>query len=186
MTESDTRPQRNAERTRAAILHAAQQAFSTKGYTDTGVREITAAAGVNPALVSRYFGSKEKLYEAALSHLLDTDLVLRMPKERFGEAVIAMLLASAPQQRNPLPMMLLASADPVAREITERLLTRLFLEPLARWFGPDRGADKAACFALMASGLTLYRQVYVLPALTEGLSSESRAWLVRAFQSLID
>ena len=57
MADADHRPQRDATRTRAAILHAAQQAFSTKGYLDTGVREITAAAGVNPALVSRYFGS---------------------------------------------------------------------------------------------------------------------------------
>ena len=49
---------RDAGRTRAAILDAAQEAFSSRGYLATGVREVTAAAGVNPALVSRYFGSK--------------------------------------------------------------------------------------------------------------------------------
>lgn len=186
MAETDPRPQRDATRTRAAILYAAQQSFSAKGYTDTGVRDITAAAGVNPALVSRYFGSKEKLYEAALSALLDARIVLGFPREGFGEAVVAMLLAPAPQQRNPLPMMLLASADPTARAITDRLLTELFLEPLAQWYGPERGAEKAACFALLASGLTLYRQVYPLAALDGGLSDETRRWLAGAFQSLID
>lgn len=186
MAETDPRPQRDAARTSAAILHAAQQAFSTKGYLDTGVRDITAAAGVNPALVSRYFGSKEKLYEAALSQLLNADLVLSFPRDQFGEAVVRMLLAPAPQQRNPLPMMLLASADPTARAITDRLLTELFLEPMAQWYGPVRGAEKAACFALLASGLTLYRQVYPLAALGGGLSDETRGWLAGAFQSLID
>lgn len=177
---------RDAARTRAAILDAAQRAFSAKGYTDTGLREITAAAGVNPALVSRYFGSKDKLYEAALAELLGADTVTAMPPDRFGEAAVDMLTAARQGQINPLPMMLLSSADPVARAITTRLLTDLFLAPLGQWYGAARGAEKAACFAMLAAGLTLYRQVYPLDSLAGELSAETRAWLARAFQSLLD
>ena len=36
-------PLRDSDRTKAAILHAAQVAFSTRGYGATGVRDITAA-----------------------------------------------------------------------------------------------------------------------------------------------
>jgi AcrR family transcriptional regulator len=186
MLDSDSRPQRDAQRTRAAILAAAQEAFSLRGYSDTGVRDITAAAGVNPALVSRYFGSKEGLYEAALSALLNAALITELPRERFGESVVTILTAAVRGQRNPLPMMLFASADPTARAITDRLLKQIFLEPLARWYGPERGAGKAACFAALASGLTLYRELYPLDALGTEMSGETRRWLVGAFQSLID
>lgn len=186
MAEAILRPQRDAARTRAAILAAAQNAFSVRGYSDTGVRDITAAAGVNPALVSRYFGSKEKLFEAALSALLDAALITNLPRETFGEDVVAILTATQRGQRNPLPMMMLAGADSTARAITDRLLKGIFLEPMTRWYGPDRGAEKAACFTLLASGLTLYRELYPLDALNAGLSEETRRWLVAAFQSLVD
>lgn len=186
MLESDLRPQRDAHRTRAAILAAAQDAFSTRGYSDTGVREITAVAGVNPALVSRYFGSKEKLYEAALSALLSADLITGLERERFGESVVDLLTSPDRTRRNPLPMMMLASADPTARAITDRLLKALFVEPLGHWYGPDRGAGKAACFSALASGLTLYRQLYPLDAFGSEITAETRRWLIDAFQGLID
>jgi len=186
MIESAVRPQRDARRTRAAILAAAQEAFSTRGYSDTGVRDITAAAGANPALVSRYFGSKEKLYEAALSDLLDDTTVTGLPRERFGEAVVGMLTATVRDQLNPLRMMMMASADPTARAITDRLLKTIFIEPLTRWYGDERGAGKAACFSALAAGLTLYRDLYPLDAFNAGMSEDTRRWLVNAFQSLVD
>jgi AcrR family transcriptional regulator len=186
MLDSDTRPLRDAQRTRAAILTAAQEAFSIRGYSDTGVRDITAAAGVNPALVSRYFGSKEGLYEAALSDLLNAALITDIPRERFGESVVSILTAAERGQRNPLPMMMFASADATARAITDRLLKRIFIEPLASWYGTERGAGKAACFSALASGLTLYRELYPLDALGDEMSGATRRWLVDVFQSLID
>lgn len=186
MLESDLRPPRDAQRTRAAILAAAQEAFSVRGYSDTGVREITAAAGVNPALVSRYFGSKERLYEEALSALLGAELIVDLQRETFGESVVALLTSAQRSQRNPLPMMMLASADPTARAITDRLLKQLFVEPLGRWYGSERGAGKAACFSALASGLTVYRELYPLEAFGPDMTAETRSWLAASFQSLID
>ena len=180
------KPVRDAQRTRAAILAAAQEAFSRTGYLDTGLREITAAAGANPALVSRYFGSKEKLYEAALADLLDARTITTLRREAFGEAVVAILTATVPGQRNPLPMMLLASADPTARAISHRLLMDVFIEPLTRWYGGARGAAKAACFSALASGFTVYRDLYPREAFAGGIDDEPRRWLAATFQSLID
>ncbi len=42
----------------------AEDLFSSKGYDGTSVRDISEAAGVNVAMISYYFGSKEKLMEA--------------------------------------------------------------------------------------------------------------------------
>lgn len=180
------KPLRDARRTRAAILAAAQEAFSRTGYLDTGLREITAAAGANPSLVSRYFGSKERLYEAALADLLDARTITTLRPETFGESVVSILTATVPGQRNPLPMMLLASADPTARAISHRLLMEVFIEPLTAWYGGERGAAKAACFSALASGLTVYRDLYPLEAFTSGIDDATRHWLIATFQSLID
>jgi AcrR family transcriptional regulator len=186
MAEADLRPRRDAQKTKAAILAAAQEAFSVQGYLATGVRDITAAAGVNPALVNRYFGSKEKLYAAALEALLDAGQVTSFERETFGEQAVTMLTARQRTRRNPLPMMLLASADQAARATTQSLLREVFIEPLARWYGPERGEAKAACFALLASGLTVYRDVYPLAPLGEDMDEPTRSWLAACFQSLID
>jgi AcrR family transcriptional regulator len=52
--------------TREAILAAAREAFARHGYAGASVRRIAAAAGVDPALVHHYFGTKDDLFAAAL------------------------------------------------------------------------------------------------------------------------
>jgi AcrR family transcriptional regulator len=45
------------------LLDTAEALFSQKGYDGTSVRDIAEAAGINTAMISYYFGSKEKLME---------------------------------------------------------------------------------------------------------------------------
>lgn len=69
-----TRPARRrlgAEERRAAILAAAQAAFTATPYADVAVPDIAQAAGGSPAIVFHYFGSKEGLYAAALGQALE-------------------------------------------------------------------------------------------------------------------
>src|SRR4029434_4340364 len=54
-----------SQRTRAAILQAAQELFATQGYERTTVRDVAARAAIDPAMVMRYFGSKEGLFARA-------------------------------------------------------------------------------------------------------------------------
>ena len=53
---------RNAAETRRRLLQAARRLFAGANYVSVGIREIGAEAGVNPALISRYFGSKRNLF----------------------------------------------------------------------------------------------------------------------------
>jgi AcrR family transcriptional regulator len=52
--------------TREAILDAARQQFADHGYERTTIRSIAAAAGVDPALVHHFYGTKERLFAAAM------------------------------------------------------------------------------------------------------------------------
>ena len=62
---------RNAAETRNRLLQAARRLFSRANYVSVGIREIGAEAGVNPALISRYFGSKRNLFLEVASILND-------------------------------------------------------------------------------------------------------------------
>ncbi|AKZ57260.1 TetR-family transcriptional regulator [Streptomyces ambofaciens ATCC 23877] len=59
-------PRTESAGTRDRILTAAREEFSERGYEKTSVRGIAKAAGVDPALVHHYFGTKEQVFEAAI------------------------------------------------------------------------------------------------------------------------
>ncbi len=50
------------------IMKKAEKLFAEKGYNGTSVRDIAEKAGINLAMVSYYFGSKEKLLEAVFDY----------------------------------------------------------------------------------------------------------------------
>ena len=52
------------------VLDIAEELFAEQGYAATSVRELAARAGVNPALVHYYFGSKRKLLIAVMDRAL--------------------------------------------------------------------------------------------------------------------
>jgi AcrR family transcriptional regulator len=58
---------RDAQASRHALFSAAQQLFSQKGFERTTLREIGERAGVDAALIARYFGSKADLYVAVVA-----------------------------------------------------------------------------------------------------------------------
>jgi AcrR family transcriptional regulator len=76
-------------RTREAILDAARRLFGEHGYDGTTIRGIAADAGVNPALVHHFYGTKERLFAAAMrlpvvpSEVLAS--VLGAERDRLGE-----------------------------------------------------------------------------------------------------
>jgi AcrR family transcriptional regulator len=57
--------------TRAEVLAAARASFAEKGFRGTTIRAVAASAGVDPALVHHYFGSKDDLFLAALEMPVD-------------------------------------------------------------------------------------------------------------------
>lgn len=63
-----SRRRHDAEASRQALLDAAAALFDERGYDATTVRGIGERAEVDPALIARYFGSKEGLYLEALGH----------------------------------------------------------------------------------------------------------------------
>jgi AcrR family transcriptional regulator len=82
-----------SEKTRTAILTAARDLLANRGYEATTIRAVAAAAGIDPSMVMRYYGSKEGLFAAAV----DVDLQLPdptdLPRDRLGETFAAHVVA---------------------------------------------------------------------------------------------
>ncbi|MDT3445477.1 MULTISPECIES: TetR family transcriptional regulator [unclassified Pseudofrankia] len=75
---------------RAEILRAARALFAERGFVGTSIRAVAAGAGVDPALVHHYFGSKEGLFRAALE--------IPVQPEELVEEIFAAGVEQAPQR----------------------------------------------------------------------------------------
>ena len=87
MTAETPRPSKS-DRTRAAILAAAQALFAEQGYERTTVRDVAARAEIDPALVIRYFGSKEGLFARAAVFDLALPDLSAADRAGFGRALV--------------------------------------------------------------------------------------------------
>ncbi|MEV4559380.1 TetR family transcriptional regulator [Kitasatospora sp. NPDC049285] len=77
MTGTKTRGRRpGGEDTRGAVLAAARAEFAQHGYQKASMRAIARSAGVDAALLHHYFGSKDRLFMAALEFPLDPRAVV--------------------------------------------------------------------------------------------------------------
>ena len=63
--------ERNAGRSREAILDAAEQLFAERGYDATSLNDVGAAAGVSRGTPGYFFGGKQPLYRAVLERCLE-------------------------------------------------------------------------------------------------------------------
>jgi TetR/AcrR family transcriptional regulator len=83
--------QRDAERTRQALLDAALDEFSERGYAGARVADIAQRAGVNKQLINYYFGSKEGLYLAVQQTWLDREETFAPPSLPLADLVVRYL-----------------------------------------------------------------------------------------------
>ena len=82
------------EATRQRILDAAELLFAERGFHSVSVRDITAAAGVDVALINYHFGSKQLLFESVFMRRAE---VLNEERMRRLEAVVQRASPRAPR-----------------------------------------------------------------------------------------
>lgn len=170
VTTSSTPPKRrDAARTRQLLLDVARRRFATAGYAETTVRDIADEAGVNVALISRYFVSKEGLFEAALTasfaELREAagDVTPGEVPETIARMAVGQSTAAGPSHN--LLLILRSSGDERADRIRLRFL-HMFAEKLAKAAllqGGDPDILRAQVLLSTAIGLTLLRATNLEP-----------------------
>ena len=186
MMTTAARP-RDAAQTRTELLRAARVRFARDGYRSTTVRDIAADAGVNVALISRYFDSKDGLFEACLASVGEE---LKLPEteaptlERVARSLVRQVTGFSSDQ---LLLLLRTSGDERADGIRRRIL-RTFAEKTASVAGwtpdsPDseRLLLRAEIVLSAALGMTQLRSTGGL----EPLSSATEQELVEPVLALL-
>jgi len=105
--------------TRDRIMAAAKKIFGRDGFDVATIRAIAAEADINPAMVMRYFGSKELLFAAVTTLKIDRSYLSEVPKGKIGEAIVRDGLDrwDDPQwANNVIAMVRTAVNNPAARE----------------------------------------------------------------------
>ena len=158
--------------TREAIEQAARRQFAELGYQGTTMRGVAAEAGVDPRLVSHFFGSKERLFVTVVQLPIDpAETVARAAAS--GPEHVGRVLAEAvldvlddPRTRDVLTGLVRAAAsEEQAATLVRALVTERLMGPLAQQAG---GADPDLRAGLLGSqvvGLVLARHVVGVEAL---------------------
>lgn len=173
MTAPASSPRRSSARSREALLNAATELFSERGYDRTTIREIGERAGVDPALIARYFGSKPLLYvEVLKAEHGDTPPDDLLTEPRLRE------VAARAQRRGPVPLLRVAVqplSDPAAQQATRDALAARLVEPLRERFvreGRDRPGLRADVLVAAVAGVLLARHSGAFDELADAATDE--------------
>ena len=177
---------RNAAATRQAILDSARWCFSHEGYDRVGVRDIAARAGADPALVNRYFGSKEGLFAEAVSAKFDLSELFAGDRATLGERLARYVLQKKTPSNgyDPLIALLRSSSSEVAGGMLRDALVDGFVRPLATRLDGLDAMPRAELVGSILLGLLVYRTI-VGGAMTQN-DEQLIASVTRTLQTLID
>jgi TetR/AcrR family transcriptional regulator len=92
--------QRDADRSRRALLDAALEEFSLRGFAGARVADIARRAGVNKQLINYYFGSKEGLYLALQRAWLEREESFAAPEVSLPDMIVRYLLDALDDPRS--------------------------------------------------------------------------------------
>ena len=158
--------------TRAAILEAARAGFAERGYETVSIRAVAREAGVDPALVHRFYGSKEALFSAAMElPVAPSRLVQRLLAEgveRLGERLVRTFLELFDRPDAFAPFLALirgAVSNERAAAMLREFLAREVLGRLAAAASPDRPELRASLAGSQIVGLAMARYVVGVPPL---------------------
>ena len=174
MSRTTTIPQgikkRDAIATRAAILSAARDRFLRESYASVGLRDIAGDAGVDVALISRYFGGKEGLFRDVLLHGKEEGLFRQPLTAAEVPAYLAQLVVEDADEDRQYRMemfivMLRSASSPKAGEIIRDLVHQDILGPLAEILGDEHAELRANMLLAVLMGIGVLRTIMKIDAL---------------------
>jgi AcrR family transcriptional regulator len=153
---------RRSDATKDAILAAARERFAKDGYERATIRAIAGEAGIDPAMVMRYFGSKEKLFATAAEFELSLPDLSEVPPEEVGRRIAAHAVDRWDKDETLMALLRAAVTNPSAAERMREIFAAQ-LGPAVEKVAPDDPAARAGLVATQILGLVLSRYVLRLP-----------------------
>jgi AcrR family transcriptional regulator len=152
--------------TREAIAEAARQCFAEAGYDRSGIRAVADRAGVDPALVMHYFGSKQKLFVSVmeLPYVPEETLpaLVGEPREAAGERLARFVVETLerPEGRTVLTgMVRAASTEPEIAALVREQVSGRIVAAIASGLEGDDALVRGSLVASQIIGLIMARYV---------------------------
>lgn len=147
--------------TKQAILDAARTCFTRSGYDQVGVREIAGLAGIDPALVNRYFGSKEGLFGEVVGAKFDLRPILSGDLSTLGERLVRGIAEKklADADHDPLLALLRSHTSDIARRRLREAMIAGFVEPLAARLEGSARVQRAELVGSILLGMLTFRSL---------------------------
>jgi len=164
MTPS-TPPPRRSDATKAAILAAARAQFAAGGYQAATIRAIAAEAGIDPAMVMRYFGNKEALFAVAAEFDLRLPDLTGTPRSAVGAALVEHFLDRWEGDETLMALLRAAVTNEAAAARMQSIFATQMAPLVVRLSGEARAAaaSRAGLIATQILGLALCRYILKLP-----------------------
>ncbi|PYP44888.1 MAG: TetR family transcriptional regulator [Gemmatimonadetes bacterium] len=174
---------RQKGKTKARILAAARKHFAASGYERATIRAIAAEAGIDPALVMRYFGNKEKLFVAAAEFDLRLPDLAAVPRGTVGSVLVGHFLDRW-ESDDSLQALLRAA---VSHRVAVARLRAIFATQVMPAVAPlckDRAtaATRVGLVATQMLGMALCRYVLRLPPVVALDRAAVISWLAPTIQ----
>ena len=180
---------RDAAATQQAILEAARKHFARAGYDGALLRDIAADAGADAALINRYFGGKDGLFQAVIEHSLHPEYIVQGDRKKFARVAAAALAgkgsAKSEEGLEAFALLLHAATSRRGARLLEKAVQTKFMGPIREWIGGKESDARARLFAAMMLGLLVERMVRddAVPAEEE---DAFKARLENMLQGLVD
>jgi AcrR family transcriptional regulator len=176
---------RNATVSRQALLDAARSLFGQRGFENTTIRDIGDQAGVDAALIARYFGSKADLYVAAVVAEAQGDQPTS-DFQRLDDIVEAVIARTDAQGLGPVTQALIRSdtSDEIRAAAQAHMARRLVAPMVAEMdrLGADRPRLRAEVVVSALIGVNLGRAL----GWFDELKTVPKEQLVELVASLLD
>jgi AcrR family transcriptional regulator len=169
---------RRSDATRAAILDAARERFAADGYERATIRAIAQDAGIDPSMVMRYYGNKEKLFAAASELDLRLPLPDDLPTDRVGELLVTHFLDRWEADGALAAMLRVGVTNQAgAARLQDALAGQLTPFAAAFWPQPREARRRAVLVSSQMLGMALCRYLLRLPPAVRMSRRDVVAWL---------
>lgn len=188
MDQTQITRKRDPVATRAAILAAAHRRFLSESYDNVGLRDIAGDAGIDVAMIGRYFGGKEGLFREVVfkdkdpSPFREPQCAADLPP--FLAQLVAEDESDEREQRMEMFIIMLRSASsPKASEILRELFERDVVDPLAELIGGTDAVLRANMLLAILMGTGMLRTIMRVDNFGDG---DERAECTERFRCLFE
>jgi len=183
-----TREERR-RRTEATILDAARQLFAEVGFEKTTIRGVAGRAGVDPALVMQYYGSKDGLFAASMRWYAERKHISEVPREELAAQAVRDLFAGFEDEQSrcaSFAVMRSCLTNERARAVMRDEVMSEKQAKVAQTIGGPDAELRAGLLAATMIGTTIARYLLEIPSVAQASPEDIERIMEPVLKALVD